>query len=120
MDYWKSVLPANRIVDVRYEQLVEEPEIHGRLMLESCGLEWRGDGLERYRKDQIVRTASVWQARQPIYQSSKMRWKNYAPHLSDLARQLSDFLQDDQAQLAELGIDLRAVSGIGRLRNWFR
>jgi tetratricopeptide (TPR) repeat protein len=119
MDYWKSVLPANRIVDVRYEQLVEDPEIHGRLMLESCGLEWRGDGLERYRKDQIVRTASVWQARQPIYQSSKMRWKNYAPHLADLARQLADFLQDDQDQLAELGIDLRTVSGIGRLRNLF-
>jgi hypothetical protein len=120
MDYWQSILPAGRIVEIEYELLVEDPESHGRRMLESCGLEWRGDGLDRYRNDQIVKTASVWQVRQPVYQSSLMRWKHYAPHLAGLARQLSDFLQDDRSELAASGIEIPAVSGLGRLRRIFR
>lgn len=120
MDYWQSILPAGRIVEIQYERLVDEPDVHGRLLLESCGLEWRGDGLLHYAKDKVVQTASVWQVRQPIYQSSAMRWKNYAPHLAGVARQLSDFLPDDRSQLAELGIDIPAISGLKRLRKWFK
>lgn len=119
MDYWKSVLPQGKIIEIEYELLVDEPEVHGRYMLESCGLEWRGDGLARYKKDQVVKTASLWQVRQPIYQSSKMRWTKYAPHLKELALQLSDYLQDDREQLASFGIDLPAPSRIGRLKRLF-
>ena len=119
MDYWKSVFPEGKIVDVQYERLVEEPEIHGKHMLESCGLEWRGDGLERYKKEKIVKTASLWQVRQPIYQSSRMRWKNYAPYLGDLAQQLGDFLQDDRDELEKFGIQLSAPSKLGRIKRLF-
>lgn len=119
MDYWKSVLPEGKIVEIEYERLVDEPESYGKFMLESCGLEWRGDGFDRYKKEQVVKTASLWQVRQPIYQSSKMRWTKYAPHLKDLALQLSDYLQDDREQLAEFGIELPAPSRIGRLKRLF-
>jgi Flp pilus assembly protein TadD len=119
MDYWRSVLPDGKIVEVQYERLVEDPEIHGKRMLQSCGLEWRGDGLERYKKEKIVKTASLWQVRQPIYQSSKMRWKNYAPQLADLAGQLPEFLQDDRDELANLGINLPSPSKLGRLKKMF-
>lgn len=118
--YWKSVLPEGRIVDVRYEQLIEEPEIHGRHMLNACGLDWDSENLEFYNKEKVVRTASVWQVRQPIYQSSKMRWKNYASHIAQLADALSDYLQDDREELANHAIDLAAPSGMGwwkKLRN---
>lgn len=119
MDYWKTVLPDGKIVDVQYELLVEDPEVHGKHMLESCGLEWRGDGLERYKKEKIVKTASLWQVRQPIYQSSKMRWKNYAPYLADAAGQLPEFLQDDRDELAKFNIQLPAPSKLGRLKKLF-
>jgi tetratricopeptide (TPR) repeat protein len=33
-----------------------------------------------------ISTASVWQARQPIYLSSVGRWKNYLPHVPELGR----------------------------------
>ena len=120
MDYWKSVLPEGKIVDIHYEQLVAEPEIHGGQMLESCGLEWRGDGLENYRKEKVVKTASLWQVRQPIYQSSMMRWKNYAPHVAGLAGQLSDFLENDRDELARHQINLDAPSRLGLLKRMLR
>lgn len=119
MDYWKSVLPPGKIVEVEYERLVEEPEIHGKRMLEACGLEWRGDGFDRYKKEQVIKTASLWQVRQPIYQSSKMRWTKYAPQLADIAAELADFLHDDREQLAELGVALPAASRMGRLKKLF-
>lgn len=33
-----------------------------------------------------VLSASIWQARQPVYQTSVGRWRSYAPYVSELAR----------------------------------
>jgi hypothetical protein len=104
---------------VWYERLVEEPEIYGKQMLEACDLEWSGDGLEHYKKEKIVKTASLWQVRQPIYQSSRKRWKNYAPYLGEMAGQLSEYLQDDREELADHQIDIAAPSSLGRLKKLF-
>lgn len=106
MDYWKTVLPEGRIIDVHYEQLIGEPEIYGKYLLEGCGLEWDSDSLDFYKKEKVVNTASLWQVRQPIYNSSKMRWRNYAPHIGELADGLSDYLQDDRQDLSENGIEI--------------
>ena len=119
MDHWKRLLPDGKIIDVQYERLVEEPDTYGRRMLEGCGLSWSGDGLEHYKKEKVVKTASLWQVRQPVYQSSRMRWKNYAPYLGDLANDLSEFLQDDLEELARHGIEIRPASGLGRLKKLF-
>ncbi len=120
MDYWMGILPAGKIAIIQYEHLVEEPEIVGKRMLEHCGLQWRGDGLSTYKKERIVKTASLWQVRQPVYQSSRMRWINYADHLDGLANQLSDFLQDDRENLARYNIDISTPSGFKRLKRIFR
>jgi len=114
--YWQSVLPKGKIVDVHYEQLIEEPEVHGRQMLEACGLDWDSENLEFYKKDKVVRTASLWQVRQPIYKSSKKRWKNYASHVGPLADALSDYLQDDRDELVNHSVDLAAPSGFAWLK----
>jgi len=119
MDHWKKVLPEGTIVDVQYEQLVEEPEIYGKRMLEGCGLEWSGDGLDHYKKEKVVKTASLWQVRQPVYKSSRMRWKNYAPHLGEVANQLSEYLQDDREELSNHGIELSAPSSMSKLKKLF-
>ena len=119
MNYYKKILPEGRIIDVWYEDLVGEPEIYGRQMLESCGLEWSGDGLDHYKKEKVVKTASLWQVRQPIYQSSRQRWKNYAPYLGEVAEEMSEFLQDDREDLARLQIDISTPSSLRRLKNIF-
>jgi hypothetical protein len=40
MARWKQVLPAGRIFDVHYEELVEDVEGHARRIVAHCGLEW--------------------------------------------------------------------------------
>jgi tetratricopeptide (TPR) repeat protein len=116
MAHWKRVLPEGMITDVSYERLVEEPEAEGRRMLEACGLPWDNSILEFHAKERSIKTASVWQARQPIYQSSKRRWEHYAPHISELAEGLSNFLQADREALEAAGVNIRKSPGSG----WFR
>jgi hypothetical protein len=66
-----------------------------------------------------VKTASLWQVRQPVYQSSKKRWVNYAPYLGEVAEQLADFLQDNREELAAHQISLTTPSGLSRLKKLF-
>lgn len=108
MAYWECVLPDGKILDVRYERLIEDPEAEGRRMIEHCGLEWDSSLLRFHEQKRVVKTASFWQVRQPIYRSSKMRWMNYAGHLEELANELSDYLQDERQDLKDHGIDLPA------------
>jgi tetratricopeptide (TPR) repeat protein len=119
MDYWTSVFPEGRIVDVSYEQLVEDPRGQGRRLIESAGLEWDDSILEFHKGDRVIKTASIWQARQKIYKSSRQRWMNYAPYIGELANALSRYLQDERNVLAEHGIELSAPSALGRLSRLF-
>lgn len=115
MAYWRKALPEGSILDVRYEQLVEDPETHARRMIEACGLDWDPSVLEFFRTKGVVRTASIAQARQPIYKTSRARWINYAEHLQPLVTPLAPYLQDDRALLEEHGLQLPAGGWLKRL-----
>lgn len=85
MKHWRSVLPREIFLEVQYEELVEDQEGVSRMLLDFCGLEWNDQCLRFYEHDRAVRTASNWQVRQPVYKSSKERWRNYEPFLGPLA-----------------------------------
>jgi tetratricopeptide (TPR) repeat protein len=85
--HWRGVLPPERFIEIDYETLVAEPEPVIRRMLVSCGLEWDEACLRPDRNERMVRTASKWQARQPIYRTAVARWRAYEPWLGPL-RQL--------------------------------
>jgi tetratricopeptide (TPR) repeat protein len=84
MDHWQSVLPAARLVDVDYEALVSDPEPQSRRLVAACGLEWDDACLAPHHNARRITTASVWQARQPIYRTSVERWRRYEPWLGEL------------------------------------
>ena len=42
------------------------------------------------RADRAVKTASVWQVREPLYQRSSGRWRNYERHLAPLREALGE------------------------------
>jgi tetratricopeptide (TPR) repeat protein len=84
MEHWRKVLPPDRMIDVDYEQAVAAPEQTARNLIAFCGLDWDPACLTPDRNADAVRTASRWQARQPIYQSSVERWRNYEPWLGEL------------------------------------
>ncbi len=83
MSHWKQVLPVP-IHEVNYEETVTDLESVARRLVAACGLDWEPACLEFHRTDRPVRTASVMQVRQPVYQRSVARWKHYEPALSDL------------------------------------
>lgn len=83
MVHWHAVFPG-QILEVVYEELVDDTEALARRMITFLGLEWEPGVLEFQGLERSVKTASVWQVRQPVYKTSKARWKRYAAHLDAL------------------------------------
>jgi len=85
MDHWQATIPADRLLTIDYESLVADPETSARRMMKFLDLPWDDRCLETGADDGPVGTASNWQARQPVYQTSVDRWRRYEPWLGDLA-----------------------------------
>jgi len=89
-EHWRRLLPLPRFVEVDYEELTGDPEPVIRRLIAACGLRWHDACLRPDRNPQSVKTASRWQARQPIYRSSIGRWRRYEPYLGSLRPLLGD------------------------------
>ena len=84
-DHWESVMPGS-ILQVDYEDLVQDLEGTARKIVEFAGLPWDDACLSFHETERAVQTASATQVRQPIYTSSVERWRPYEPHLKQLVR----------------------------------
>jgi tetratricopeptide (TPR) repeat protein len=84
MQHWHRVLPAARILDVRYEEVVADLEGQAQRIITHCGLPWDARCLSFHQTDRPVRTASATQVRQPVYQSAVGRSRAYEQHLGPL------------------------------------
>jgi tetratricopeptide (TPR) repeat protein len=82
--HWRAVLPTGFILEVPYEELVADQEMWSRKMLDFIGLEWDSRVLEFQTTKRQVVTASAWQVRQKIYNSSVARWRNYEKFIGPL------------------------------------
>jgi len=83
MAHWRQVVPPDQLIDVDYEVLVADPEPQARRLVAACGLEWNDACLAPHRNTRTIKTASLWQARQPIYKTSVERWRRYEPWLGE-------------------------------------
>ncbi len=90
MAHWRSVLPPARFAEVDYETLVAEPEAETRRLIDFLGLPWDDACLAPENNARSVKTASVWQARQPVYKTSVERWRRYEPWLGELRELLPE------------------------------
>ncbi len=84
MRHWRQVLPQDRLLEVPYEALVDDPQGWSRRMLAFIGLDWDPRCLEFERTDRTVITASRWQVRQRINRRSIGRWRHYQAFLAPL------------------------------------
>jgi tetratricopeptide (TPR) repeat protein len=84
MNHWRSMLPADRFLEVDYEELTREPEPVIRRIIAACGLAWDDACLRPESNPRAVKTPSKWQTRQPIYRTSVARWRRYEPWLGPL------------------------------------
>lgn len=84
VEHWRSVLPADRFLEVDYEELTHTPEPCIRQIIAACGLAWHDACLSPESNPRTVKTPSKWQARQPIYRTSVARWRRYESWLGPL------------------------------------
>lgn len=87
MEHWRQVLPMP-MFELTYEELVADQEGMTRALLDFVGLEWSDDVRDFHKTERAVRTASVAQVRQKIYQTSKQKWRRYEAHLTPLLETL--------------------------------
>ena len=93
MKHWKAAF-AEDIFDLSYDELVREPRAAVGGLLEFCGLPWEDSCLAADRDGAAVRTASVWQVRQPLHDRSSGRWRNYERQLAQVRERLAGLIRD--------------------------
>ncbi len=85
---WRE-LAADRIYEIQYEELVANPEVEVRKLLEFCELDWEEACMNFHQNTRKVKTLSIHQARQPLYNSSIGRWRRYEEHLGEMLEGLT-------------------------------
>ncbi len=93
MSIWQNRFP-DRILAVRYEDIVSNPEVETRKIIAHAGLEWSDECLSFHTSQTLVRTASMAQVRAPLYKSSLGKWQSYRPQLAPVATALADLISD--------------------------
>lgn len=83
MRAWHA-LPEVNMIDLRYEDLVRDPQTHLGRAMAFVGLDWDERVLGFHRSDRAVRTSSRDQVRRPLYTSSVKKHAAYAAHLGPL------------------------------------
>ena len=110
---WKSKLPQERFVSMRYEDLIREPEQELRRLCAAIGLPFRSAMLDYFESGESRRTAhagKMWEnLEKPVMASNTGKFRS---GLSD--RQLEVFEQVAGRTLAALGYPLVAGSGSDR------
>jgi tetratricopeptide (TPR) repeat protein len=89
MRHWAG-LYGDDMLEVDYDALVRDPEPVVKEITRFLGLEWEDSLLDFARTDRAVKTASVWQVREPLYTRSSGRWRNYETHLQPLRSALAE------------------------------
>jgi len=89
MNHWHKVFPG-QILEVDYDLLVEDVEGWAHTIIDYLGLPWEEGVLSFQELDRAVKTASVWQVRQPVYTTSKAKWKRFEQYLDPLEAALAE------------------------------
>ena len=88
VDHWRSTLPAQAYLEVRYESIVLNVEAEARRILEFLGLPWQDQVTRFFESGAPSSTASAVQVRRPVYATSIGKWRHYRNELAALAQRL--------------------------------
>jgi hypothetical protein len=86
--HWASLLDG-RLMEVRYENLVSQPEQELRRLMGHIGMDFEPGMLDFEKNQQPVFTASAVQVREPLHGNSVGKWKRYARQLAPLRTALA-------------------------------
>ena len=83
MEFWHKIFPG-QIYACDYDLLTFNQEKETRSLVEYCGLKWQDDLLSFEKNKRSVKTASVGQIREGLYQTSVGGWEKYKDELKPL------------------------------------
>jgi hypothetical protein len=83
MAFWRAALPG-RFEEIRYEDLVAEPEARTRALVAAAGLDWEEACLSFHESARQVATLSIQQVRQPIHGGAAGGWRRHAADLAPM------------------------------------
>jgi tetratricopeptide (TPR) repeat protein len=84
LDHWRAVVGPEHLLELRYEELVEDLDGEVRRLLAFVGLPFDPACLEFHRTERTVRTASAQQVKEPIFRTSIGAWQRHAARLGPL------------------------------------
>lgn len=87
MAFWRKALPG-RILELRYEALIDDQEGLTRQLLAQCRLDWSDACLDFHAHAGAVSTPSAAQVRRPIYRDSVARWRRHAEAMAPVCAYL--------------------------------
>jgi tetratricopeptide (TPR) repeat protein len=88
MAHWRAVLPAGSMLEVKYEDLVDDFQRQARRIVAYCGLTWNEACTDFASVKRPIRTASAVAVRQPLYRTAVGRAAPYREYLQPLSREL--------------------------------
>jgi hypothetical protein len=89
MRHWRDALNLP-VTEIRYEELVADPERELRRLLGALGLPWEAACLRFHESERLANTASFDQVRQPLYASSVGRAERFSRQLEPFLAAISD------------------------------
>ena len=88
MIFWKKEYEKS-IFDLRYEDLINDPDNEIKKLISFCDLKWEDNCLEFYKNKKSIKTVSFLQARRPIYKDSlkgSIKFKKYLVELNNFLK----------------------------------
>ena len=82
IEHWAKLFGTD-MLRLRYEDLIADPQTTMTQLLEGLGEKWDERCLDFDQLTNTVKTASVWQVREPLHSRSIGRWNNYAAPFTD-------------------------------------
>lgn len=94
VEFWRAHIPG-AFHEIRYEELIADPEAQSRALVKAVGLKWEDACLSFYETKREVRTLSATQVRQPMYSSSVGAWKKFEKDLGPFLKAYGDLKPSD-------------------------
>jgi hypothetical protein len=83
MGFWRTYC-KEFFLDITYEDLATDSENTIKTIIKFCELEWHDNCLQHHQNKSFVKTLSVAQAREKIYNSSVNHYKHFKDYLPNL------------------------------------
>jgi hypothetical protein len=80
-------------IEMRYHEVVANPEVEGRRVTEFLGLTWHPQqaGHHEIAKKKILHSPTYFEAARPVYQQAINRWPNYTAALAPVQERLGAY-----------------------------